>query len=76
MGGLTPTNLLAVDDSVVTSCISCVGFHNRKTGYLKAAAKDCIDLHDGDIPDTIEGLMALKGVGPKVGESFIQAFPA
>jgi hypothetical protein len=49
----------------------CSGFANRKTLYIKAAALDCLSLHDGDIPNTIEGLLALKGVGPKVSYSLL-----
>lgn len=47
-------------------CIDKVGFHNRKTVYLQKAAKICLDLHGGDIPDTLDGLVALPGVGPKM----------
>lgn len=35
--------------------------------YIKQAAEILRDQWDGDIPDTIEGLTALPGVGPKMG---------
>ena len=35
--------------------------------YIKKAAEILRDEWDGDIPDTIEGLTALPGVGPKMG---------
>ena len=46
--------------------IFVVGFHNNKTRYIKAAAEILRDEHNSDIPDTVEGLMGLPGVGPKM----------
>lgn len=39
----------------------------RGTRYIKAAAEILRDKFDGDVPDTIEGLTSLPGVGPKMG---------
>lgn len=44
----------------------CRGFANRKTEYIQAAAVDCLSAHAGDIPRDLAGLLALKGVGPKM----------
>ena len=38
----------------------------RKVEYLKKTSQILIDEYDGDIPDTVEGLVALPGVGPKM----------
>jgi len=51
---------------VLNNMIWAVGFHNNKTRYIKAAAEILRDQYEGDIPDTIEGLMSLPGVGPKM----------
>ena len=64
--GLTLENILAVDPVTLNRLIYAVGFHNNKTRYIKAAATILRDDHAGDIPDTIDGLMALPGVGPKM----------
>lgn len=64
--GLTLENILAVDPVKLNELIWVVGFHNNKTRYIKAAALILRDQHDDDIPDTIEGLMSLPGVGPKM----------
>lgn len=64
--GLTLENIIAVDPAKLNELIWAVGFHNNKTKYLKQAAIICRDEWDGDIPDTIEGLVALPGVGPKM----------
>jgi endonuclease-3 len=64
--GLNLENILAVDPKVLNEMIWVVGFHNNKTKYIKAAAEILRDQYDGDIPDTVEGLMSLPGVGPKM----------
>ena len=54
---------------LLTYC--CRGFLNRKTIYIKEAARDVLEKHGGDIPPTIDGLLELKGVGPKVGRAVL-----
>ncbi|KAK7530516.1 DNA repair protein-like protein Ntg1 [Phyllosticta citricarpa] len=65
-GGFTLSSLLAVSPPDLNRLIEKVGFHNNKTKYIKATAEVLRDRHAGDIPDTIEGLTALPGVGPKM----------
>ena len=50
----------------INACINKVGFHNRKTQYLFKTANILKKEYDGDIPDTVKGLCALPGVGPKM----------
>jgi endonuclease-3 len=64
--GLNLENILAVEPKLLNELIWVVGFHNNKTKYIKAAAEILRDQFNGDIPDTIEGLMSLPGVGPKM----------
>ena len=64
--GLTLENILEVDPVKLNEMIFVVGFHNNKTRYIKAAALILRGQFGGDIPDTIEGLMSLPGVGPKM----------
>ncbi|KAK5657351.1 hypothetical protein OQA88_3416 [Cercophora sp. LCS_1] len=71
--GLTLENILAVDDKLLNELIGKVGFHNNKTKYIKQAAVILRDKHAGDIPDTIEGMMALPGVGPKMAHLLMSA---
>ncbi|KAH8893402.1 DNA glycosylase [Thozetella sp. PMI_491] len=71
--GLNLQNMLAVDPALLNELIWKVGFHNNKTKYLKQAAVILRDKHDGDIPDTIEGMMALPGVGPKMAHLCMSA---
>ncbi|KAH6655468.1 DNA glycosylase [Truncatella angustata] len=65
--GLNLENLLAVEPDALNELIWAVGFHNNKTKYIKRTAEILRDEWGGDIPDTIEGLTALPGVGPKMG---------
>ncbi|KAI9274448.1 DNA glycosylase [Phascolomyces articulosus] len=71
-GGLTLNSILQVDEKVLDNYIKSVGFHNRKAKYIKDAAIILRDKYDGDIPDTIEGLTSLPGVGPKMGYLALQ----
>lgn len=64
--GLTIENILDVDPVKLNELIYVVGFHNNKTRYIKATALILRDQFASDIPDTIDGLMSLPGVGPKM----------
>ncbi len=66
LAGLNLENILAVSPELLNELIWVVGFHNNKTRYIKAAAIILRDNYNSDIPDTIEGLMSLPGVGPKM----------
>lgn len=65
-GGFNLASLLAVEPARLNELIWQVGFHNNKTKYIKATAEILRDKFAGDIPDTIEGLVSLPGVGPKM----------
>ncbi|KAI5462466.1 DNA glycosylase [Mariannaea sp. PMI_226] len=74
--GLNLDNILAVEPAMLNQFIWAVGFHNNKTKkslpgltryrYIKQTAEILRDKWNGDIPDTIEGLTSLPGVGPKM----------
>lgn len=62
-GGLCLDSILAIDEAQLDLRIRSVGFHTKKAGYIKKTAVILKDQYAGDIPDTIEGLTALPGVG-------------
>ncbi|GAM87803.1 hypothetical protein ANO11243_058310 [Dothideomycetidae sp. 11243] len=64
--GFCLEDLLEVDPPRLNELICKVGFHNNKTKYIKATAEILRDRWNGDIPDTIEGMISLPGVGPKM----------
>ena len=43
-----------------------VGFYTRKASNMKKIAKICLAKYDGDIPNSLEGLLSLPGIGPKM----------
>lgn len=63
--GLSAANIAATEPEALNELICKVGFHNNKTKYLKAAADDIV-ANGGRVPDTLDGLVGLKGVGPKM----------
>ncbi|KAL9005600.1 MAG: hypothetical protein Q9188_001648 [Gyalolechia gomerana] len=64
--GLTLENILSVSPTLLNGLIHAVGFHNNKTKYIKATAVILEEKFNSDIPDTIQGLISLPGVGPKM----------
>ena len=75
-GGLTAQSLADATEPTVQECINKVGFWRRKTEYIQAAARTLLERQGedkGDVPKTIEGLCALKGVGPKMAFLCLQA---
>lgn len=65
-GGFTLESLLQVEPERLNELIGSVGFHNNKTKFIKQTAQILKEKWNGDIPDTIEGMVALPGVGPKM----------
>ncbi len=45
--------------------IHSTGFYRNKAKNLKAAAKDILERHEGEVPGTMDELTALAGVGRK-----------
>ncbi|WMV35631.1 hypothetical protein MTR67_029016 [Solanum verrucosum] len=43
-----------------------VGFYTRKASNLKKVAKICLSKYNGDIPSSLEELLLLPGIGPKM----------
>ncbi|XP_052727105.1 endonuclease III homolog 1, chloroplastic-like isoform X2 [Vigna angularis] len=54
------------DEETIKKLIYPVGFYTRKASYLKKVANICLMKYDGDIPSSIEELLLLPGVGPKI----------
>ncbi|KAG0201445.1 DNA N-glycosylase and apurinic/apyrimidinic (AP) lyase [Mortierella sp. GBA30] len=71
-GGLTIQGVLDVPSEELNSIIGAVGFHNKKTIFMKQVAEICKTKYNGDIPDTAEELIALPGVGPKMAYLTLQ----
>uniref|UniRef100_A0A8C6TZ97 Endonuclease III-like protein 1 n=1 Tax=Neogobius melanostomus TaxID=47308 RepID=A0A8C6TZ97_9GOBI len=64
--GCTVENILATDDETLGKLIYPVGFWRTKVKYLKLTSTMLQKEFGGDIPDSVEGLVRLPGVGPKM----------
>ncbi|CAJ1433363.1 unnamed protein product [Effrenium voratum] len=64
--GNTVRSIAATPEAKLAKLISAVGFRNVKAKSLRAAAKICESEHKGRIPQTLEGLLQLPGIGPKM----------
>lgn len=71
--GLTPENLVQADPSKIQELLKPVGFYNQKTKHIQLACRILIDEYNSDIPDTLEGLLKLPGVGKKMAHICMQA---
>ncbi|KAJ2898365.1 alpha,alpha-trehalase nth1 [Coemansia aciculifera] len=65
-GGLTPKALSEAPIDLIHECVRKVGFWQRKSNYIKEAARTCLEQYAGDIPRTVPQLLSLPGVGPKM----------
>ncbi|XP_027163992.1 endonuclease III homolog 1, chloroplastic-like [Coffea eugenioides] len=65
-GLLNPDALDNTEEATIKNLIYPVGFYTRKASNLKKIAKICQLKYDGDIPSTLEDLLQLPGIGPKM----------
>ncbi|CAI0541143.1 unnamed protein product [Linum tenue] len=49
-----------------------VGFYTRKASNMKKIARICLEKYDGDIPNSLEDLLSLPGIGPKMAHLVMQ----
>jgi len=71
--GLTVHHIVHdIDEAELDKLISQVGFHQRKANYIKRTAAILERDYGGDIPNTLQGLMSLPGVGPKMSYLALQ----
>ncbi len=61
----TPANLLALDEKTIAKLIYPVGFYPTKAKQLRKICRILIDTYDGKVPDDMDHLLALPGVGRK-----------
>ena len=61
----SPERLLALEDEVIQELIYPVGFYRTKARVLHGIARALIIQHGGKVPDDLDTLLKLKGVGRK-----------
>jgi endonuclease-3 len=68
-----PAAMAAADVADVESCIHSVGFFRTKARHLVETSRMLVERHDGKVPDTMEALLELPGVGRKTANLVISA---
>ncbi|XP_057456280.1 endonuclease III homolog 1, chloroplastic isoform X2 [Lotus japonicus] len=63
---LTADAINNADEETIKKLIYPVGFYTRKATNLKKIANICLMKYDGDIPNSLEQLLLLPGIGPKM----------
>jgi endonuclease-3 len=61
----TPEDIASADPSVLEKELSSINFYRNKTKALIACSKDIVEKFKGIVPNTIEDLTSLPGVGRK-----------
>ncbi len=61
----TPEEMLRLTIPQIEKAIFPVGFYKTKAERIQAISRDLLDRFDGRVPDTMEALLSLKGVGRK-----------
>ncbi|MBI3074478.1 MAG: endonuclease III [Deltaproteobacteria bacterium] len=61
----TPQKMLALPEAAIAKTVYPVGFYRTKAATIHAVSRDIIERFRGQVPDTIDALLTLKGVGRK-----------
>ena len=61
----TPSKMLTLSQAELEKYIFSCGFYRMKAEHILSATRDIVDKYDGEVPNTIESLMTLAGVGKK-----------
>jgi endonuclease III len=63
--GRTPQALAHVPTETMATAIFPAGFYRTKARTIRDICRTLLEHHGGRVPDTLEGLLTLKGVGRK-----------
>lgn len=61
----TPAEMARLAPDTIERAIYPVGFYRNKARTILAVCRELLDRHDSRVPDTMEQLLALSGVGRK-----------
>lgn len=61
----TPSRMLGLRSDQIESAIYPVSFYRNKTKQILAICRDLLEKFDGRVPDSIDALLTLPGVGRK-----------
>lgn len=61
----TPAKMLSIPEDTIARTVFPVGFYRTKARTIHSVCRDLIDRFGGRVPETMEELLSLKGVGRK-----------
>lgn len=61
----TPQAMSVLSAATIAKAIFPAGFYRTKAATIRELCRTLLARHDGRVPDTMDGLLALKGVGRK-----------
>jgi endonuclease-3 len=62
----TPADMAALDEPALVGLLHGATFPEPKARDMLALSRRILEEHGGQVPDTMEGLTAFRGVGPKI----------
>mgnify|MGYP006277565351 FL=1 len=62
----------AVDQEELAGDIDSITYYNNKSKWIQSACRTIVEEHDGEVPDTMDELTALTGVGRKTANVVLQ----
>ncbi|MFB6125655.1 MAG: endonuclease III [Halanaeroarchaeum sp.] len=68
----TAAAFAAADQDDIREVIASITYPNSKAGYLKGIGETLTEEHDGEVPDEMDDLTALPGVGRKTANVVLQ----
>ncbi|MFB6195555.1 MAG: endonuclease III [Haloplanus sp.] len=68
----SPEDYAAADEEELADDIYGITFHNSKADYLTSIGEQLVEEHDGEVPDTMDALTDLPGVGRKTANVVLQ----
>jgi len=60
-----PEDFIKIDEERLATLIYPIGFYRQKAKHLKELSRQLLEKYNGKVPDTIEELITLPGVGRK-----------
>jgi len=68
----TPEDYVDAGQDQLAADISSITYPNQKAGWIVSACETIVEEHDGEVPDTMDALTDLSGVGRKTANVVLQ----
>jgi endonuclease III len=69
----SPQEILSLDEAEIARLIYPAGFYKTKARTIRTVCRELLDRYDGRIPDTVDELLTLPGVGRKTANLVVAA---